>query len=265
MKILIFIILFLNTFFLCACDFIGESIKKIIDNPGKKPLNIVCFIDFSKSIPETTLEWYRKTVRDNLINSMHNTDKIIILPIDYGSSASSSEIFSCNFGIQKYEKPFTPLGQKEKSERDLFNSVRDSAAVKFDNNFKSASIERQKYSGGTDILGAIGLASKYIDTTYHNLIVVLSDMVQETESLNLKKEYTAKKEAASLFSKLPQVSLPAADLFILTGEQPDITLKEFQFYKAFWEGYFSNNNIKLIDYNSGSVSLMQNKIQSYSR
>lgn len=259
-SLLIFVLLIFTISFQ-SCD----EVKNILEDDEKESLNIICFIDFSGSIPKNTLEWYKNCVRDNIIKSMKIKDRIVILPIDYGSSTSSQEILTLDFSQFNYSKPLTPIGQREKSESDLFNKIKDSIILKFDSNYVQTVLNREKFSGGTDIIGALRQSQKYIDNKTFNLVVIFSDMIMETENINLVSSYRKKTDTGKLVDKLDNITLDSTGVIILTGEQPDISVTQAEYTKNFWQKYFDKQKINLLDYNSGGISVLVKIFDSYKR
>jgi len=48
--------------------------------------------------------------------------------------------------------------------------------------------------------------------------------------------------------------MPNTTALVLTGEQVEVTPAHFSLVQSFWSSYFIKNNIKLYNYNSGSVA-----------
>ncbi|HED05318.1 MAG TPA: hypothetical protein ENI61_01380 [Ignavibacteria bacterium] len=248
-----FILIFLSvvTFASCSKSKINTS------------TNIITLVDFSKSIPPSTLDWYKEVIKNSIIANLGEKDKITVLPIDYGSQTSSSEIFISDFEKQHFRKEFdSPLQQKTIVKRRL-KIYKDSIEVLFDSAFSKAKNDRVKYSLGTDIIGGFTQANKYFIPGQNNLIVTFSDMIQETEQLNLNKNLSTEKDINLLLKKIQFPNYNKLDVFIMTGEQPKIKIKKYKLLKKFWSSYFSKTNLNLIQYESGGENILVNKINSY--
>jgi hypothetical protein len=225
--------------------------------------NIVCLVDFSASIPPSTLASYKDVIKNSIIANLGEKDKITVLPIDYGSQTSSSEIFVADLKKQPFRKEFdSPLQQDAVIKRRL-KIYEDSIRILFESAFNIAKEERSKYSGGTDIIGGLEQASEYFLPGQNNLIIVFSDMVQETGQIDLHKYLFTEKDINLLLKKAPFPNFNKFDVFIMTGEQPKIKIEKYQLLRKFWQIYFSKSNLNLIQYESGGENILTDKINSY--
>lgn len=225
--------------------------------------NIICLVDFSKSIPPSTLDWYKSVIKNTIIANLGERDKITVLPIDYGSQTSSTEIFIADFAKQSFRKQFdSPLQQDQIAKRRL-NIFRDSMEVLFDSAFDLARTARTKFSQGTDVIGGFSQANKYFQQGDNNLIVAFTDMIQETEQLNLFRNLSTERDIETLLKKAPLSNFNKIDLFVMTGEQPSVKINKYELLKKFWKEYFAKTKLNLLQYDSGGEDLLANKIQSY--
>ncbi len=247
----VLVFLFTITFFSCSNSKSNES------------SNFICLVDFSKSIPPSTLDWYREVIKNNIIANLGAKDRVTVLPIDYGSQTSSSEIFVADLQKQSFRKQFdSPLQQDIIAKRRLKIYI-DSIEVLFDSAFNKAKVERSKYSQGTDIIGGFTQANKYFTPGQNNMMVAFTDMIQETEQLDLYKSLSSEKDINILLKKAPIPNFNKFDVFIMTGEQPKIKIEKYELLKKFWQTYFSKTNLNLIQYESGGENILVNKINSY--
>jgi hypothetical protein len=225
--------------------------------------NYVCLVDFSASIPPSTLAWYKDVIKNSIITNLGEKDKITVLPIDYGSQTSSSEIFTADLQKQSFRKEFdSPLRQDAVIKR-RFKIYVDSIGILFGSAFNIAKEERTKFSGGTDIIGGLEQASKYFLPGQNNMIILFSDMVQETGQIDLYKYLSTGKDIDLLLKKAPFPNFNKSDVFIMTGEQPKIKIEKYQLLRKFWQNYFSKSNLNFIEYESGGENILVNKINSY--
>ena len=228
-----------------------------------KAANIICLVDFSKSIPPSTLDWYKSVIKNSIVANLGEKDKITVLPIDYGSQTSSTEIFIADFSKQSFRKQFdSPLQQEQIAKRRL-NIFRDSMEVLFDSEFNAARAARTKFSQGTDIIGGFSQANKYFSPARNNLIVAFTDMIQETEQLNLFRNLSIERDIKTLIKKAPLPNFNRFDVFIMTGEQPNIKIEKYELLRKFWKSYFSKTNLNLLQYDSGGENLLADQINSY--
>ena len=258
MKVLYGIILISLLFFSISCQKIKDSILS-----EEKQVSVICLVDFSNSIPETTVKDYKDVIKTNIFRNLSFKDKILILPIDKGSKTSSVEIFSLDFEKYNFEKELASPTQKEQVEKRGLELFKDSILIKFDSLFNLASQNRQQYNSGTDVIGALSECNKYLTEKSQNIIILFSDMIQETEKINLP-QYTANVELDKLIEKTDAVKLTLnSDLIVLTGEQPGLSAKQYDLTKYFWTKYFQKCNLNLLDYSSGGRKVLSDKISDY--
>lgn len=228
-----------------------------------KANNIICLVDFSSSIPEATAHWYKETIKNEIILKLSGKDKITLLPIDYGSATSSKELFKLDIKDMDFSNDFDPKLQKKELEKNrLIKYLNTEGFPLFDKAFETAQSERRGFSRGTDIIGALKQAVIYKDTVlYKNTIIVFSDMIQETEELNLESSYKKGRELSSLINE-DEIDLLGMNIITLTGEQPNMRINKFEAIQAFWQAYFPKQNGQLIDYNSGGLIKLQTHLDS---
>ncbi|MBK6632897.1 MAG: hypothetical protein IPG38_00020 [Chitinophagaceae bacterium] len=59
---------------------------------------------------------------------------------------------------------------------------------------------------------------------------------------------------SDFLDKVPNYEMLNATALILTAEQVEVTPEHFKLVQTFWTKYFTKNQIKLFDYNSASLS-----------
>ena len=57
-----------------------------------------------------------------------------------------------------------------------------------------------------------------------------------------------------ILEKVPMCTMPNTTALVLTAEQVEATPEHFTLVQTFWTKYFKNNHINLFDYNSASLS-----------
>ena len=148
---------------------------------NEKLTNIVILLDFSKSIPQKTQEWYRNTINTEIIANLGEKDQLTVLPIDYGSATGSTELLHADMNAKTFKyKLDSPVSGERPKNRRISTFLKDVSTI-FDSTFNYALKERGKYALGTDVLGGLKQANKYIEKNQNNMIIIFSDMVNETE------------------------------------------------------------------------------------
>lgn len=243
-----------------SCDRSTQELSKLIEGKPES-LNLICFVDFSGSIPESTKEDYKNIIIKDIIPSLGIKDKIVILPIDYGTQTGSKEIFAVNFGDREYVSKMTPLNEKPAKEKSNLKLRKDSLIQSLNENYSAISKEREKYAHGTDIFGALQTSKQYIGKDKNNLIIFFSDMEQSDGKINMEKELSNDINIEKLIEKSPTADLKETEIIVYTGEQPKLSIDKYKLYKEFWEKYFSRYSVKLASYESGNKSVIVEKLK----
>lgn len=252
--VIIIISLFLIIAAANSCKYIQQE---------EKALNLICLVDFSGSLPESTVDWYGETIKGHVIRNLGYNDKITVLPIDYASQTGSLEILHKNFGTIEFSRDLDSPTMKAKLRQRRFKSYVDSLIPDFQEEFEEARSLREDYSRGTDILGALKQSGKYINKEDNNLILIFSDMVHESDAHNFNRELNSEKSRKRIIQRVEDVVLPNTKVFVLTGMLPDMKIEKYELLKKFWNEYFNINNMDLIQYSSGGRSILVEEIKSY--
>lgn len=255
---------FLMFFNFISCDKKTEDITDLLKGKPDN-LNLICFIDFSGSIPESTKEDYKNIIINDIIPSLGIKDKIVVLPIDYGTQTGSKEIFSVNFSDREYVSKMTPLNEKPAKEKANLKLRKDSLITSLGEKYSDISKEREKYSFGTDIFGALQTAKQYTDKDMNNLILFFSDMEQSDGKIKMDKDLINDKSIIKMIEAAPAAELNNTEIIVYTGEQPNLSIDKYKLYKEFWEKYFAKYSGKLDSYESGSKTILKEKISGYNK
>ncbi len=252
MKNLTFFIIGLVAFTLTSCK-------------EEKTKNIIVLIDTSGTIDSNTIEWYKSTTENSVIKKMGMKDRLMVLPIDYGSQTASQEIFRVDFSKNNYKNEFAGL-QAEEVEIQSHNDSINTEILKFNLSFEKSKSNRAKYNKGTDIIGSLNEASKYYDPNAENIIVIFSDMMQYTDEskMNMETQLNSSKDIEIYLSKVDPIYLNGYKILILTGLQDNVKPNKYNSIKSFWELYISNNGGDLIDYSGAMQSKLEESISTKS-
>ncbi|PIQ09478.1 MAG: hypothetical protein COW71_06440 [Ignavibacteriales bacterium CG18_big_fil_WC_8_21_14_2_50_31_20] len=226
-----------------------------------KTVNFIVLMDFSGSIPSQTMEWYKSVIKLDIIQNLESNSRIVVLPVDYGSTTNSTELFYYDLTHKSFKNNYDSPILKEKKMKQRVQVFVKNIQVEFDSVLHDVSKTRAKYSKGTDILGGLALAQRYSYPNDKNIVLVFSDMINETEELNLDK-LNSNSSILKLLEKSPKVS-GGFDIIVMTGEQPNIKIKEMKLLKDFWTKYFNESQLNLIAYETSSKSILVRKIIEY--
>jgi len=226
-----------------------------------QPKNIIVLVDFSLSRDTANIRWYMETIARYVVDNMGPKDRIIILPLDFNSETSSTEIFRVDFSKNDYSSEFAGLQKDEMEKQNHLDSVQ-SAIQQFKQLFEIARQKRALLRGGTDIFGGLKICRKYYVPGSRNILVICSDMLQFTDRnvWNFEEHLTSKDEVEHYLSIAEKVDLQGMQTVVLTGAQDSMRPEKFNAVKAFWEAYFIKCNDTIVDYSSGAVSKLEELI-----
>ena len=230
-----------------SCNNKSEPVRK----------NIICLVDFSDSKNAAErLQFYMTVIKDNIIPKLSFTDKITVIPIDKASITNASDILLFDLSTKDFEPESASPMEEEQITKDNLKKFTDSLAASFSQNFQSAIDSRNKTNHGTDIFGALEVVKGKIKANDDNVIILLSDMMNYTTTLKMEPENTEfnAKSLNDLLNKVPNYEMPNTTVLVLTADQSYISQTHFKLVQNFWTQYFEQNKIKLYDYNSASVS-----------
>jgi len=239
------------------------TISFACNTKNEKLTNVVILIDFSKSISPLTLEWYKEVVKKEVIIELDEKDQITVLPIDYGSSTGSIELLHANLAEKTFKYLLDSPINADKKIKTRKEKYLKEIAIGFDSTFNYSVSARVKYSLGTDVLGVLKQANKYYTINQNNLLIVFSDMINETEELDLNKNLTNQSDIQTILQKITVPQYGKWDIIIMTGDQPGMKIQKYHLLQKFWEEYFLKTNINMADYQSGGVSILKKKLKEY--
>lgn len=102
---------------------------------------------------------------------------------------------------------------------------------------------------GTDIFGALLLAAQLTKPAAHdrNVLIIYSDMRQDTVELNLEKRETMK-DALKLATEGPMPDLSGIEIYALGVDAANSSTVGWQRLRQFWSAYFQNTGANLRAY-----------------
>lgn len=142
--------------------------------------------------------------------------------------------------------------------KDKFEKIRDS--LKNDFALQSEKYFKDPEYSETDILNSINKSVIYLRNgelkEFRKIIVLFSDMIQETEELDLTENNGDERQIKKIISKLENenkiFNLDSIEVYVsgatyseLKGTQ--INLRQTKFTKEFWKNYFERCNMKYRD------------------
>ena len=148
-----------------------------------------------------------------------------------------------------------PQQQSLQTENNL-KKYKETLSQDFAKNYQNAIKSRAAVNHATDIFGALEVVKGKLKPSDDNYIIFLSDMMNYSNTLNMEPNNLNFNSSTleRILKSVPIYSMPNTTALVLTGEQVEVTPAHFSLVQSFWSSYFNKNNIKLYDYNSGSVA-----------
>lgn len=239
-----------------SCEYYKEWTGQ---NELSKGYNYICLVDCSASMPTDMIDWYTKVISNDILSSFQANDKITVLPIDYGSDISSSSIYTLDMSLFKVNTQGVIQTQLEEYRKEQCTRyLQDSILPQFQSIFQSNLNKRNGYNSGTDILGALKQASNYINPADSNIVVILSDMIQETEGVNLERSLKKSTDIPGLVQNTPKLKIGNASIIILTGESArNTTIEKYDLIRNYWHAYADSNALSIVEYNSAITNSLK--------
>ncbi len=226
--------------------------------------NIICYIDFSVNPNwDARINYYGDVINNSIIKNMSYNDRIVILPIDNGTTTNSQEILNNSLKKQFDYIPdgISPLDEDRVAEENL-EKDKKAFCDAFNTNISSAKISRANLTKGTDITGALQDVSKYYQEGQENIIVLLSDMMNWSGNLKMEEGSFTAELIDKKLAELSSIEGKNVKVIVHTGDITNISSKHFSIVNEFWKKYFEKNNFVLYDYSSGGKAKMEELLVS---
>jgi hypothetical protein len=220
--------------------------------------NIVCAVDFSDSKNASErLQFYMNVIKDNIIPKLGLNDKITVIPIDEATRTDCYDILLKDLSTMDFEPEQASAMEQEQITQNNLKNYKDTLVVSFVQNFQVAIKNRNKSSHGTDIFGALEIIkNSKLKPNDDNYLIFLSDMMNWDDVIKMEpdnKDFNSNTLEKNL-GKIPNYDMPKVTSLVLTAEQVEVSPEHFSLVDSFWRKYFSRNHVTLYDYNSASVS-----------
>lgn len=204
-------------------------------------------VDCSNS---TSREFIRESYKSDFRKVLNKADEGDVIAIDRISSNSFSTSDPLILKLPQY----SIFG----SNRDMFNKIIDSLKKDFAN--KSEKYFANPEFTQTDIINSLSRSSVYLRrnelSEFRKIIILFSDMIQETEELNLNEYPEDEKQINKLISKLEKddkiLNLDSIEVYSSGAtysalDEKKISINQTKQTKEFWVLYFEKCKMKFRD------------------
>lgn len=261
MRINALVIFFLIAPLLQSCSSLVEKKRKVL----------IVLIDYSASNTDLILESYISIITETIFPNMRQYDCLVVVPIDEGSKMRPVKIIYEDLVEKQFSKRTDGFAHAGDSLRKRFMNYVKETAPKISETLRAQKQVRKEYTEYTDILGAIHQTTNLIEFNAdggtirdmedfvlgkirlksENVIILLSDMIQDSREYNFNKKHgipseqiTPLLDGLKKFNSIPDLS--GCKIFAIgaTGK----TSAQIDNIRSFWTEYFKQTNAELTSY-----------------
>ncbi len=221
---------------------------------------VVALVDMSGSIPKETTDFYSSTLTTFVWERLTSRDRLIVLPVDSEAESQSEPLFSVDLARTQFSDPKDGFAHKQERERTRMRDFILNKTPLIKESLSSAAVRRTSNRGGTDIVGALhAAATAFPRTSDRRVLLILSDMIQESRELNVKQlsrtgERGAEQLVMQLATKRRIPSLRGVSVLVVgageTGAGAD-NAGFFRSVRTFWKAFFLEAGATLDDRHYG--------------
>jgi hypothetical protein len=222
------------------------------DQPTIKDHNLVVLVDISGSAL-AGLESHAPELEAKLLRTLGPNDRLVVLAIDNASETWAKPLFELDMAAHEFVNPNLPSTMRQQVAVQQRAAFLDSVARAFRPSLLAAVAARSGSNKQTDIFGAFTMANKEVRALQHNHLIVLSDMLHESTSLNFDKLLRARKDLLQELPRAPKVVLPFEQVLVFTGDNSAMRDGYYKALETFWKEWFAQNSAALQAYSSGGI------------
>ena len=238
----------------------------------EKRLNVIALVDYSGSVTKSDLTRYGTLLAKDILRSLRAGDRFAVYPLDEAAAFRDEMIAR----VDLRDTVFWVLGDgvthREDSARVRLLRYVATEADLLISALQKASVNRRVFSGNTDIVGALNRVATRIERSSkptvgeriagvlmgkrlavtQNVIVVCSDMINESSDISFAKRVPTIVETDAIISNLRAKKLlpDLSDVTILVLGRTGRNSQQVSAIEAFWAKYFRETGatLRLYDY-----------------
>lgn len=264
-----FIITRINVLLLILC--IAPLLEGCTSLVEKKRKVLIVLIDYSASNTELVLESYISIITETIFPNMRQYDCLVVVPIDEGSKMRPVKIVYEDLVEKQFSRRTDGFAHAGDSLKKRFITYVKETAPKISETLKTQKQVRKEYTEYTDILGAIHQTTNLIEFNAEggtirdmedfvlgkirlkseNVIILLSDMIQDSREYNFNKKHGVSPEQTTAFldglkkvNSIPDLSGCKVFAIGATGRNSS----QIDNIHSFWTEYFKQTNAELASY-----------------
>ena len=251
--------------------FIATLLESCSSFVEKKRKVLIVLIDYSASNTELVLESYISIVTETIFPNMKQYDCLVVVPIDEGSKMQPVKIVYEDLVEKQFSRRTDGFAHAGDSLRKRFMNYVNETAPKISETLRTQKQVRKEYTEYTDILGAIHQTTNLIEFNAdggtirdmedfvlgkirlksENVIILLSDMIQDSREYNFSKKHgvppeqiTPLLDGLKKLNNIPDLSGCKVFATGATGKNS----AQIDNIHSFWTEYFKQTNAELASY-----------------
>ena len=229
-----------------------SSCAKITGPASKDGVNHVCYLDISSS-DTANLNLRLADLRDKLLTQLGPKDALLVMAIDKASLTAAIPLFKLDLATKRFDNPAFPPTIKGAMAEKAKVAFLDSVARSFVGTVKQGVVSRVANNQRSDILGAIRQAVQYVNPERFNRLYLLSDMLNDSEELNLDRLRKQGADLGKAMEAIPTLSLPYDEVLVFTGDNSRIKAEDFIRLHGCWKSFFQRCGVRVTAYTSGEM------------
>ncbi|HEY9047559.1 MAG TPA: hypothetical protein VIN08_16750 [Ohtaekwangia sp.] len=237
----------------------------------KKRRVLIVLLDYSASNTDLVLESYISVITETIFPNMKQYDCLVVVPIDEGSKMRPVKLVYEDLVEKQFSRRTDGFAHAGDSLKKRFMNYVKETAPQIAATLKTQKQLRREYTEYTDILGAIHQTTNLIEFNTEggtvrdaedfvlgkirlkseNIIVLLSDMIQDSREYNFnKKQGITPEQATTCLDGLKKTNgipdLTGCKVFAIgaTGRNS----AQIDNIHSFWTEYFKHTNAELSSY-----------------
>lgn len=149
---------------------------------------VVALVDFSGSVPASTVAFYANSIESKVWQELTAHDRLTILPVDSRAESKMDPFFAIDLSHTNFSDTHDGFAHKAEKEGVRLQAFIKDQSQKLKDAVVAAAGVRSSFRAGTDLIGAFHAAANTFPATGadRRLLLVFSDMIQESPELNLR-------------------------------------------------------------------------------
>jgi hypothetical protein len=209
---------------------------------------VVALVDLSGSIQPATVDFYAAALVEDVLEQLDRSDRLAVLPVDSAAEQRREAIFEVDLARQIFSNDRDGLARREERERERRVAFLAEQAKSLEAALKQAASDRRSFRTETDLVGALNAVPAVFpaaDAPARRVLIVFSDMVQESREADISRLNSAE-EAEALVARLATAGrvpqLQSVRVIVVGAGETDVgpnAAVGYRAVRAFWMRFFA--------------------------